>query len=124
MATPNPASESPSGEGSRNVPRSNCPLGSHQKCLGTSLNFFYINFCNIRRHRSNFQSVDHLSSTEPHLLFLTETQLCEATDSSPFFVPSYFLYSHFRSKAGCCVYVRNDFFFIYTMWVFLREFMA
>ncbi|KAK8395869.1 hypothetical protein O3P69_005762 [Scylla paramamosain] len=32
----------------------------------------------------------------------------EATDSSPFSVPSYFLYPHFRSKAGCCVYVRND----------------
>ena len=27
---------------------------------------------------------------------------------TPFSVPSYFLYSHFRSKAGCCVYVRND----------------
>ncbi|MPC32612.1 hypothetical protein E2C01_025932 [Portunus trituberculatus] len=71
--------------------------------------FFYINFCNIRGLRSNFQSVEHhLSSTKPHLLFLTETQLSEATDSGPFSVPSYFLYSHFRSKAGCCIYVRND----------------
>ncbi|MPC21610.1 hypothetical protein E2C01_014600 [Portunus trituberculatus] len=51
----------------------------------------------------------HLSSTKPaDLLFLTETQLSEATDSSPYSVPSYFLYPHFRSKAGCCVYVRND----------------
>ena len=29
-------------------------------------------------------------------------------DSSPFSVPSYFLYSHFQSKAGCCAYVRNN----------------
>ncbi|MPC14154.1 hypothetical protein E2C01_006910 [Portunus trituberculatus] len=57
---------------------------------------------------ANSQSEHHLSSTKPHLLFLTETQLSEATDSSPFFVRSYFLYSHFRSKARCCVYVCND----------------
>ncbi|MPC45217.1 hypothetical protein E2C01_038910 [Portunus trituberculatus] len=37
-----------------------------------------------------------------------ETQLSVATDSSPFSVPSYFLYSHFCSKAGCCIYIRND----------------
>ena len=30
------------------------------------------------------------------------------TDSSPFSVPSYFLYPYFQSKAGCCAYVRND----------------
>ncbi|MPC30347.1 hypothetical protein E2C01_023609 [Portunus trituberculatus] len=35
--------------------------------------------------------------------FLTKTQLSEANDSSPFSVPSYFLYPHFCSKAGCCV---------------------
>ena len=38
--------------------------------------------------------------------YLTETQLSVATDSSPFSVPSYFLYPHFQSKAGCCIYVR------------------
>ncbi|MPC82039.1 hypothetical protein E2C01_076682 [Portunus trituberculatus] len=80
-----------------------------QNAFNTSLNFFFINFCYIRGLRSNFQSVEHhLSSTKPHLLFLTDTQLCEATDSTSISVPSYFLYSHFRSKAGCCVYVRND----------------
>ncbi|MPC13361.1 hypothetical protein E2C01_006093 [Portunus trituberculatus] len=109
MATPNPASKSPSGEGSRNVPRSDYPLGDDPKCFDTSLNIFFINFCNNRDLRSNFQSVEHhLSFTKPHFLFLTETQLSEATDSSPFSVPSYFLSPHFRSKAGCCVYVRND----------------
>ena len=50
----------------------------------------------------------HLSSAKPHLLFLTETQVSVATDSSPFSVPSYFLYPQFQAKAGCCVYVRND----------------
>ncbi|MPC93734.1 hypothetical protein E2C01_088874 [Portunus trituberculatus] len=44
-----------------------------------------------------------MPSTKPHL-FLTETQLSETIDSSPFSVPSYFLYSYFRSKAGCCLY--------------------
>ena len=56
-----------------------------------------------------FQSVEHhLSSTKPHLLFLTETQLSVTTDSNPFSVSSYFLYPHFQSKAGCCVYVHNN----------------
>ncbi|MPC21310.1 hypothetical protein E2C01_014293 [Portunus trituberculatus] len=75
-------------------------LATQNRRLDTSLNFFYSNSCNIREH--------HLSSTKPHLLFLTETQLSEATDSSPFSVFSYFLYSHFCSKTGCCVCVRND----------------
>ena len=72
-------------------------------------NTFSIDFCNIRGLRSNFQFVEHhLSSTKPHLLFLTQTQLSVATDSSPFSVPSYFAYAHFQSKAGSCVYVSND----------------
>ena len=80
-----PASESPSEEGTTNVPMSDCPS-----------NTFTFDFCNIRVLRSNFQSVEHhLPSTKSHLLFLTETQLSVATDSSPFSVPSYFLYPHF-----------------------------
>ena len=109
MATSNPASESPPGEGTINVPRTDRSLGGDSRCLDTSSNFFYIHFCNIRGLRSNFQSVEyHLSSAKPHLLFLTETQVSEATDSSPYSVSSYYLYPHFRFKAGCCVYVRND----------------
>ena len=34
--------------------------------------------------------------------------LFQAPYSSPFSVPSSFLYPHFQSKTGCCVYVRND----------------
>ena len=108
MACQFAASESPSGEGTTNVPRSDRSPGDDLRCPDTS-SFFYTNFCNIRGLRSNFSSVEHhLSTTKPHLLFLTETQVSEATDSSPYSVPSYFLYSQFQSKAGCCVYVRND----------------
>ena len=60
----------------------------YPECPDTPLTFLSINFCNIRGLRSNFPSVEHhLSSTKPHLRFLTETQVCEATDSSPFSVP-------------------------------------
>ncbi|MPC31102.1 hypothetical protein E2C01_024381 [Portunus trituberculatus] len=38
------------------------------------------------------------SPTKPHHLFLTETRGSEATGSSSFSIPSYFLCSHFRSK--------------------------
>ncbi|MPC20874.1 hypothetical protein E2C01_013835 [Portunus trituberculatus] len=48
MATSNSASESPSGEGTRNIPRTDYSLGIDPKCFDTSLNFFFINFCNIR----------------------------------------------------------------------------
>ncbi|MPC72018.1 hypothetical protein E2C01_066310 [Portunus trituberculatus] len=108
MATPNPASKSPSGEGIRNVPRLDSSLDNDPRCLDISLNFSCINFCNIRGLRFNFQSVEHhLSSTKLNL-FHTEIQLSEVTDSNLFSVPSYFIYPHFRSKAGCCVYVRNN----------------
>ncbi|MPC74636.1 hypothetical protein E2C01_069004 [Portunus trituberculatus] len=83
METPNPASESPSEKRTRNVPRSDCSLGGDLKCLDTSLDFSFINFCNISGLRSNFQSVEHhLSSTKPHLLFLTKTQMSEGNDRS------------------------------------------
>ncbi|MPD01860.1 hypothetical protein E2C01_097405 [Portunus trituberculatus] len=90
MGTPINASESHSGEGTKNVPRSDTSLDNDPKCLDTSLNFFYINFCNMRGLSSNFQSVEHhLSSTKPHLLFLTETQLSEATSLFP---PTFFIF--------------------------------
>ena len=109
MALPHPASESPSEKETTNVPRSNCSSADDLRCLDTSSNTFTLDFCNIRGLRSNLQSVEHhLSSIKPHLLFLTETKLSVITDSSPFSVPSYFLYSHFQSKAGCCAYVHND----------------
>ena len=74
-----------------------------------SSNTLTLDFCNIRGLESNLQSVEHhLTSTKPHLVFLTETQLSVTTDSSPFSVPSFFLYPHLQSKGGCCAYVRNN----------------
>ncbi|MPC48268.1 hypothetical protein E2C01_042036 [Portunus trituberculatus] len=43
----NPASESPSGEGTINVPWSDCSPGSDPKCHDT-FNFFFTHFCNFR----------------------------------------------------------------------------
>ncbi|MPC76828.1 hypothetical protein E2C01_071261 [Portunus trituberculatus] len=54
MATPNPASDSSSGEGTRNVPRPDCSLFGDPKCLDTSLNLFFINLCNIRAYAEGF----------------------------------------------------------------------
>ncbi len=111
MAMVYSASESPSEEGTRNVPRSDpTPDNDSEGCPGNSSNFFSINFWNISGLRSNFHSTEHhLSSSKPHLLFLTETQVFGATNSSLYSVPSYFLYHKFQNKAGCCVYVSKLF---------------
>ncbi|MPC33157.1 hypothetical protein E2C01_026501 [Portunus trituberculatus] len=73
MTTPNPASESLSGEGTRKVPRSDCSLGGNLKCLDTSLDFFFINFCNICVYLSPNSSdyckfFDYLTSKVEHIL--------------------------------------------------------
>src|ERR1700755_3318673 len=71
---------------------------------------FFINFCNIRGLHSNFHFDEHhLSSSRHHLLFLTETQIFERSDSKPYSVSSYCLYPQFPDKGGCCAYVRTDF---------------
>src|SRR6201990_384254 len=70
---------------------------------------FFINFCNIRCLHSNFHFVEHhLSSSRPHLLFLTETKMFERSDSKHHSVSSYCLYPKFSAKGGCCAYMRND----------------
>lgn len=102
------AASAPSEERYINDPSSD---GSHGnfRCLDTSSNFLCTNFCIIRGLGFNFKHADNqLFSSKPHLLFLTEMEVCVATDNSCSSVPSYFLYSHFHTKAGCCVYVRND----------------
>ncbi|MPC52708.1 hypothetical protein E2C01_046584 [Portunus trituberculatus] len=66
MATPNPASESPSVERTTNVPMSDCCFIGDTKCLNTSLNFFFINFCN--RSPSLEISLFTTSFGFPHLL--------------------------------------------------------
>ncbi|XP_050709244.1 uncharacterized protein LOC126994048 [Eriocheir sinensis] len=101
---------SPRLGGTTNSPREDSLSGCRlERCLDNSSNLFLINFCNNRGLRSNFHSVEHpLSSSKPHLLFLTETQVSEVTDSNLYYFPSYYLYPKFQSKAGCCFYVRND----------------
>ena len=42
MATPTPASESPSGEGTINVPRSDCSSGIDPKCLYANITYFTV----------------------------------------------------------------------------------
>ncbi|MPC16739.1 hypothetical protein E2C01_009572 [Portunus trituberculatus] len=100
MSTPASASESPSGEGTINVPRSDSSISDGLKCLDPSLNFSFINFCNICGLKSNFQFVEHhLSSAKPHLLFLTETQLPEATDNILNILD---LFPYLKSFCLCC----------------------
>ncbi len=110
MASFSFASESSSRRGIINVPRPDpTPGDDPTRCRGSFFHSFSIHFCNIRGLRSNFHSVEHhFSSSKPRLLFLTNTQVSEATDSNLYSVLSYFLYPQFHSKAGCCVYVRND----------------
>ncbi|KAL7640560.1 UNVERIFIED_CONTAM: hypothetical protein RMT77_008835 [Armadillidium vulgare] len=58
---------------------------------------------------SNLHFVEHhLSSSRPHLLFLTETQVSECSESKLYSVSSYCLYPQFSAKGGCCAYVSND----------------
>src|ERR1700755_518715 len=77
-------------------------------CPGARSSFF-INFCNIRGLFTNFHFFEHnLSSSRPHHLFLTETQVFGCSDSKPYSVSSYCLYSQFSAKGGCCANVRNN----------------
>lgn len=107
VVTRAPTSDSPSAEDNMSIPRSDCFPRADRKCLETPSQFFLINFYNIGGHGPIFQSIKHhLSSTKLHIL-PTETQVSEATNSAPFSVFPYFLYHHFRFKAGCS-YMLND----------------
>src|SRR6201990_994325 len=125
MASTSVASEKPRGAASKNSPSSTTSpvttweLVASGDGVGTTTtqppafpdarSFFFINFCNIRGFHSNFHFVEHhLSSSRPQLLFLTETQMFERSDSKPYFVSSYCLYPQFSAKSGCCAYVCND----------------
>src|SRR6201990_1347100 len=125
MANRKSASENPRGADSKHSPSSTpsslttwklVASGDGVGATKTSLpicpgerSCFFINFCNIRGLLSNLPFVEHhLSSSRPHLLFLTETQVLECADSKPYSVTSYCLYPQFSAKGGCCAYVRND----------------
>ncbi|MPC62823.1 hypothetical protein E2C01_056913 [Portunus trituberculatus] len=109
MATQQQASESPPWKRTRIVPRSDSSPDNNPECFDNSFNFFYINFYNIRGLRDLIFNLWNTTSPLLNLIFFSSSkQFSEANDSSPFSVLSYFLCSYFRSKAGCCVYVRND----------------
>ena len=76
---------------------------------------FYISFCNIRGLSSNLNSVhQHLQSTNPHGLFLTETKIrkLDPKDNSIFSpylkCPGYGLFPSFFPNGGVCALICSD----------------
>ena len=76
---------------------------------------FSISFCNIRGLSSNLNSVhQHLQSSNPHALFLTETKIRpldqnENSILSPHLkCPGYELFSSFFPNGGVCAFIRSD----------------
>src|ERR1044072_5045811 len=107
MAKPTAASEMMRGTSSKECPSSTphpiitwelaasddgdgAAMTRRKACPGARSSFF-INFCNIRGLLSNIPFVEHhLSSSKPHLLFLTETQMLKCADSKPYSITSIF----------------------------------
>jgi hypothetical protein len=124
MAFKNVASEMPGVAASKDCPRPAPPpsitwdLATPDAGVGVASDpptcpdtrpSFLIDFCNIRGLSSNFISVEHhLSTTKPHILVLTETQIHDQSDSDPYSVNKYCLHPKFKFKGGCCAYVRDD----------------
>ena len=101
------ASESLSWERTKNVPRMDCSLDGDSRCLDASSNFSYINFCNIHGLDLIF-NLWCTTSPPLNLIFSSPIPSYLKLHTVIPTVSSYFLYSHFQSKSGCCVYVRND----------------
>ena len=76
---------------------------------------FSISFCNIRGLSSNLNSVhQHLQSSNPHALFLTETKLRPLDPNNTFVLsphlkcPGYELFSSFFPNGGVCAFTHSD----------------
>src|ERR1700755_2788582 len=127
MASTSVASEKPRGAASKNSPSSTpSPITTWElvaygdgagatttrpPACPDARSIFFINFFSIRGLHSNFHFVEyHLSSSRTDLLFLTETQMFERSNSKPYSISSYCLYPHFSAKGGCCAYLHNDVF--------------
>ena len=66
---------------------------------------FTIHFTNIRGISSNLSSVEqHLSSSLPNILLLSETQVAHDASNDSFQISHYNLISRFRFKGGVCAY--------------------
>ena len=76
---------------------------------------FSISFCNIRGLSSNLNSVhQHLQSSNPHALFLTETKIRRLEPNDNFILsphlkcPGCELFSSFLANGGVCAFIRSD----------------
>ena len=66
---------------------------------------FTIHFTNIRGISSNLSSVEqHLSSSLPNILLLSETQVAHDASNDSFQISHYNLISRFRFKGCVCTY--------------------
>ena len=78
-------------------PRHSAPVGSSAS--------FSIHYCNIRGLASNFSSVEqHLATSLPNLLLLSETQLSSDASSDLYNISNYGIIPRFRFKGGVCAY--------------------
>ena len=69
---------------------------------------FSIHFCNIWGLALNFPSVEqHLATSLPNLLLLSETQLSSETSSNLFDISDYGIISRFCFKGVICAYYNN-----------------
>ena len=74
--------------------------------VGSRKRAFSLHFSNIRGILSNFQSIElHLSTMQPNLLLLSETQISKDSYSSELNISNYNLFHNFRFKGGVCAYV-------------------
>ncbi|KAJ0177088.1 hypothetical protein K1T71_007097 [Dendrolimus kikuchii] len=68
-----------------------------------------VHLTNIRGLHSNLVAVHHHLETEkPALLFLSETQIRPPSDVSYLSYPGFTLEHNFKSRAGVCLYTRDD----------------
>ena len=102
-----------SGDGSHSAEvrgdTSSGSIGSPHESPGLSVDggsvSFKIHFTNIRGLASNHASVEqHLATSSPNLLLLSETQVARDASDSTFQIPQYNLVSRFRYRGGVCAY--------------------
>jgi Reverse transcriptase (RNA-dependent DNA polymerase)/Endonuclease-reverse transcriptase len=70
---------------------------------------FQTHFINIRGLHTNINAVhQHLETSRPHILLLTETQISNSHDTTHLLCPGYQLQHNFRYKGGVCAFIRSD----------------
>ena len=99
----------------RTMPLTHANISSIAVTNVTHYKLFSISFCNIRGLFSNLNSLhQHLQSSNPHAIFLTETKirLLDPNDNSIFYpylkCPGYELFSSFFLNGGVCAFILSD----------------